>query len=272
MNTNRGHLSTSVAMDLYVSPHLDDVVLSCGGRLAAGRREGRSAVVASVFAAPTPRKLVTPFARSYHEMMRIGYDPFLRRREDCEALRLLGAQLVHLEYLDCIYRTHPDGLPLVTQEPDIFGFDDIEEQELVQSVTKDLHELMIRADARRVFLPLALGWHRDHVLTRCAAERALQRVGQGIRILYFEDVPYVLEAPGDLVDATRGMSRETFSLTEAELDVRLEAISRYGSQQDILWHDGNGLLPAIREHARRVGDGVPTERYWYRVEQQETGP
>ena len=271
MTTHRGHWSTSMATDLYVSPHLDDAVLSCGGRLAAGRRERRSAVVASVFAAPTPRELVTPFARSYHETMGIGNDPFRRRYEDREALRLLAAQPIHLEHLDCIYRTRPDGVPLVTQEPDIFRVDDVDEHELVQAVANDLHELIITTDARRVFLPLALGWHRDHVLTRWAAERSLQRVGQHIDILYFEDVPYVIEAPDDLVGATQGMSSETFPLTAAELDLRLEAISRYGSQQGILWHDGNGLLPAIRDHASQIGAGVPMERYWRRVEQQGIG-
>lgn len=271
MTTNREHRGTGQLMDLYVSPHLDDVALSCGGRLAAGGCEGRSAIVASVFAAPTPDDPVTPFARSYHETMRIGDDPLLRRREDREALRLLGAQPIHLEHLDCIYRTRPDGLPLVTQEREIFLFDDIEEEELLRAVSDDLHELIIRTGACRVFLPLALGWHRDHVLTRWAAERALQRVDERIDILYFEDVPYVIEAPDDLGDAAQGMSCETFPLTTAELDARLEAISRYGSQQDILWHDGNGLSQAIRDYASRVGDGKPTERYWYRVEQQEIG-
>lgn len=265
-----------MTIDLYVSPHLDDVVLSCGGRLAAAGREERTAVVASVFAAPTPREPVTPLARGYHELMGTGNDPFLRRREDREALGLLGAQPLHLEYLDCIYRIRVDDLPLVTQQSDIFRFDDVEEQELVHAVTHDLHELMITTGACRVFLPLALGWHRDHVLTRRAAELSLQRIDHRIDVLYFEDVPYVIEAPDHLADAARGMSSEIFPLTEAELDARLEAIGRYGSQQGVLWHDGTGPLAAIRSYASRVGAAAgvgitaPRERYWRHIQRPET--
>lgn len=271
MSTSRGRQSTQTQVDLYISPHLDDVVLSCGGRLVAGRREGRSTVVASVFAAPTPREPATPFVCSYHQMMGIGEDRCLRRREDREALRLLGAKPVHLEHLDCIYRARPNGLPLVTRESDIFRFDDLEERELLQAVSEDLCELITRTGADRVYIPLALGWHRDHVLTRRAAEAALQGVGDCADLLYFEDMPYVIEAEDDLVDATRGMSREMFPLAEAEMAARLEAISRYVSQQDILWHDGDGLFPSLRDHASRIGNGAPAEQYWRRVKQQETG-
>lgn len=265
MTTHLGHKSAGKPVDLYISPHLDDVVLSCGGRLAAGRREGRSAVVVSVFAAPIPCDQVPQFARNYHEIMGIGSDPFLRQREDREALRLLGAQPIHLGHLDCIYRTRPDGLPAVTHEREIFLFDMAEEEDLLQAVSDDLYGPIISVDADRVVLPLALGWHRDHVLTRRAAERALGRAGQHIDVRYFEDVPYVIQAPDDVMDAARGMRSEAFPLTAAELDARLAAISCYGSQRDILWHQGQGLGQAICDHVHRVGDGIPTERYWHHV-------
>ena len=262
MNSDPRSAGRETALDLYVSPHLDDVVLSCGGRVAASGREERSAVVVTVFAAPTPLQPPTPFAREYHKMMGIVEDPFRRRSEDRASLEVLAAQPVHLQHLDCIYRIRPDGTPLVNDEPDIFRFSEAEEQPLIEKVTADLIEVISQTEADKVFVPLALGWHRDHVLTRHVAERAVQLAKGSPRLQYYEDIPYAIEAPHDLPEATQDMSAEVFDLTSTEMAARLEAISRYVSQEEILWHDGGGLLPAIRKYATRVGDGTPAERYW----------
>lgn len=266
MNQTRAHPDMETSVDLYVSPHLDDAVLSCGGRIAAAVRECHSAIVVTALGAPTPLRPVTRFACTYHETMGILNAPFRRRQEDRAALRILGARPVHLEHLDCIYRIRPDGSPLVKQEPDIFRFNDAEDRELVKAVATDLAELITRTSPDTIFVPLALGWHRDHVLTRRAAERAVQRVGGKARIRYFEEIPYAIEAPHALADATWGMSTEVFLLTEAEMAARLEATSRYASQSAMLWHEGDGLYRAIRRYSSRVGDGMAAERYWYREE------
>jgi len=250
-------------VDLYVSPHLDDVVLSCGGRLKAASREGRTATVVSVFSAPIPRNPATLLAREYHAAMGIGADPYLRRREDRAALGLLGARPIHLEHHDCIYRTRADGTPLVTSEQEIFRFDPAAEEELALAISDDLIETVGVVRAARVFVPLAVGRHRDHLLARWAAERALERLDGGIDVRYFEDVPYVLEAPDDLPAAAAGMACEPFPITEEELAARVEAISRYASQVAMLWHGGVGLAQAVRWVARAAGGTRPAERYWH---------
>lgn len=259
------------AADLYISAHLDDVVLSCGGRLRAASREGCTATVVSIFAAPSPHDPVTPFARDYHAKMGIGHDPRVRRREDRAALALLGATPVHLEHFDCIYRTCADGTPLVTSEQEIFLFDPAAEEELTLAICGDLVELMGTLRAAKLFLPLGVGHHRDHVLARWAAERALERLGDDVEVRYFEDVPYVIEAPDDLHAAAEGMVCEPFAITEEELAARLEAISRYASQVDILWHEGDGLPQAVRRLATGVGGAGHLERYWRPADHYRTG-
>lgn len=261
-NFTRG--STEVPVDLYVSPHLDDAALSCGGRIAASSREAREVVVVSVFTAPAPDHVPSthPLVRGYHELTGADRDPLLRQREDREALAMLGARPVHLEYLDCIYRTGADGLPLVAKEPDIFRFGDPAEQELLRPVGESLRALVVELRAARVVLPLALGGHRDHVFVRQAGDIAGRRLVDAVDVLYFEDVPYVVAEPEELPKATVGMGPEVFPLTSGELDARLDAIRRYRSQLPILWHEGDGLFPMIRDYAHLVGGGAPGERYW----------
>lgn len=262
MSKSRQRKGEQPPLDLYVSPHLDDVVLSCGGRVAAARKQGRAAIVVSVFASPAPDDLPSPLARRYHTSMGAPGDALVRQREDREALGLLLASPVHLRHLDCIYRTGADGLPLVSEEPDIFRADEAEDRELVEAVSGDLHDIAAGVGAHQLFLPLALGRHRDHVLVRQAGETASGRLGGGVSLLYYEDAPYVLTEHGTLDNAVREMDAELFSITSDELNMRLEAISCYRSQQGILWHQESGLASAIRDYASMVGRGPPAERYW----------
>ena len=88
---------------LVISPHLDDAVLSASGLIA----ENRGAVVATVFAGmPRDRERSTLWDRA------CGFDTAeealtMRRREDAEALRILGATPLHLGFVDEQYGEHP---------------------------------------------------------------------------------------------------------------------------------------------------------------------
>lgn len=88
---------------LAISPHLDDAVLGCGALIAA--RPG--AVVLTVFAGrPAPGAALTPWDRDcgFHA----GEDVIGRRREeDAEAVSLLGASVVWLDFLDSQYHCSP---------------------------------------------------------------------------------------------------------------------------------------------------------------------
>lgn len=256
--TSEGRDPPVRALDLYVSPHLDDVALACGGRLAAGRGY-RAAVVVTVFAAVPPRRGLSALASRYHQLMGIGDNLRLRRSEDIDALGLLGAQPVHLDHDDCIYRTDRSGRPLVEHERDIFA--EAVEPDLLRAVGDDLQSVLEQTGASRCVLPLALGGHRDHVLARRAGEMVAARLGDGLDICYYEDTPYVVAEPDALEASTRGMHSELCPLTAGELTMWLTAITRYRSQQLLLWH-GEGLLLAICDYAHRVGGARPAERYW----------
>jgi LmbE family N-acetylglucosaminyl deacetylase len=146
-----------------VSAHLDDAALSASASLA-----GRGATVLTVFdglpAADMP-------ASSWDRMT--GAENSLDRQrerlaEDARAMTLLGASGRHLGELEAAYRTGPPDLTrAVEQLTGAFG------------------------QAGQVWLPAAIGGHRDHLLARDAGLLAAVAAGHAEVVLY-ADFPYVI--------------------------------------------------------------------------------
>jgi len=92
-------------LHLFISPHLDDVALSCGGYVRRISEAGKKVVVVTVMTADLPKGPVSWLARRNHLAWHLGDAPFaLRRGEDEAAVRALGATHRHLGLLDAMYR------------------------------------------------------------------------------------------------------------------------------------------------------------------------
>src|SRR3712207_2574975 len=87
---------------VYIPPHLDDAVLSCGGRIALQCDGGARVLVVTICAGSAPHDAeLSPFARHLHHAWALGDDPIAKRREeDVAALGVLGCDGLHLEQLD----------------------------------------------------------------------------------------------------------------------------------------------------------------------------
>src|SRR6185295_1884137 len=114
-------MPTTALTQIYLSPHLDDAVFSCGGMIHRHIRAGGRVVVVTVCTGDPPPGLLSDFAESLHERWQAqAKAPAApaevvrqRRNEDLDALAALGAQAVHLDVPDCIYRLSPaSGRPL----------------------------------------------------------------------------------------------------------------------------------------------------------------
>jgi LmbE family N-acetylglucosaminyl deacetylase len=102
---------------LFLSPHLDDIVLSCGGQIAQLVRSGRRVHVVTVFAGDAaPEAAVSPHVQELHERWKLDpHNPSPgRRAEDRAALKMISAsiQVTHLPFPDCVYRLGKMGWPL----------------------------------------------------------------------------------------------------------------------------------------------------------------
>ena len=242
---------------IYLSPHLDDAVLSCGGRIYQEIAQGVRVLIVTLAAGEPRAEIRSSFAQFQHHNWGLDASEVIdaRRAEDIAACRVLGADYVHWSLPDCIYRIDPaSGEPLYTSEKDIFGEIDPAELPLVERLAEKIGSLPPDA---QLLVPLTLGNHVDHQLTRAAAERQ-----SGRSLVYYEDYPYIQRHPetlAALVSPESAWQAEVVPLSRAALEARIEASRQYRSQIGQLFDDGEGMVSAVRRQVAATGG----ERFWH---------
>lgn len=223
---------------IFLSPHLDDAVLSCGGLIAAQTDAGIPVEIWTICAGDPPPGLLSNFAQFQHWQWNLGPDAAeARREEDQLAGQRLGARVRHFPVPDAIYRrSGADGESLYASEEAIFGPLAPEEHELIASVSRLVAGQL--GQGAHLVCPLGVGGHVDHRLTRSAAEA----LGLGLR--YYADFPYA-QAPeasaegGEMWEETLGMAVEVLAISQPQFQRWEDAILAYPSQVPVLW--GNEL-------------------------------
>lgn len=286
---------------VYLSPHLDDAALSCGGQIAQHARRGERVLVVTVFAGDVPAEAArTGFVQELHARWGAGQNPpAARRAEDVEACRILGAEAIHLGFPDCVYRLGRMGGPLYPTREAIFGEAAPVETPLVDEIASALGRLVakvwpevaglargVRCRGAMVYLPLTAGHHVDHQIVRAAGERWTEsQVANGLRIAYYEDYPYA-ESPEEVgsaldghptlryrADRAKGDESSTAAakigytvnvveLGEDAIKAKLEAIACYRSQLSTFFEGDAEMEARVRAYARAMGGGRPAERVW----------
>ncbi len=236
---------------IYLSPHLDDAVFSCGGLIWEQVRRGDPVEVWTICAGDPPAGELSSFAQSLHARWEAGEAPIATRRaEDVRACTYLGAGFRHFSLPDCIYRRHPDtGLPLYTSEDAIFGEVDEAESGLIEWLANELQAWL--SPEARVVCPLSLGGHVDHRLVRRAVE------GLARALWFYVDFPYALEAAHDLARVIpQGYTFCSAPLSEEGLQAWRAAIGRYASQISTFWEHEAEIEQQLRQHVESYG-GTP---------------
>jgi LmbE family N-acetylglucosaminyl deacetylase len=237
----------------YLSPHLDDVALSCGGLLWEQIQAGENVAIWTVCAGDPPSGQFSPFAESLHARWQTAFETVAQRRaEDLASCAHMGVAARHFSIPDCIYRRHPaDDSALYASEESIFGELHPSENDLVELLSAELRRSLPVSVS--LVCPLTLGGHVDHRLTRAAAEK-LQRP-----LWFYADYPYVLRDWQENDGRVAGMEKVLFPISESSLKVWGDAIGAHTSQVFTFWPDLETMSVAIREYALRMG-GVPLWR------------
>jgi LmbE family N-acetylglucosaminyl deacetylase len=226
---------------LFVSPHLDDAVLSCAALMRA--IAGRSAVtVVTLFsdAAPPPH---TRAARTFLRQCGASDADGLfieRRKEDVQVLDGLGVRHVHLGHPDALFRRRRDPwgvlrragrmLPELDHRYPTFRFDialgrvSRGDGELLATVTDEVADLR---DGAVVFAPLGVGRHVDHLLAR--------RLGERLGAVLYADFPYTARDPA--AEAVAAAGQTPWAWTD-DLAAKQPVIAGYRTQVDALFPDG----------------------------------
>lgn len=207
---------------IYLSPHLDDAVLSAGGLIYEQAQSGVSVEIWTLFCGYVPSEEVSPFARALHEQW--GFDSAeetvrLRRAEDQNAAAAVGAAVVHFDFLDCIYRRSADDDWLYSN---VFVPPFLDDAQLPQQIADSVSARLLPDDV--LVAQLSVGSHVDHVLVRHAAELL------GRPLLYDIDIPYLFYHADEFGPKSAGMQETTHFITESGVRAWQEAVLEYKSQ------------------------------------------
>lgn len=241
---------------IYLSPHLDDVALSCGGQIFQATANRAPILIVTLMAGEPAADLnLSEFARSLHERWQLARDAVVvRRAEDVVACQILKADHLHWPVPDCIYRADPE-----TGEPCYSGWESIittvhpADEAVVDWLACQLRQLPA---TDQFYVPLTAGNHVDHRLTRLAAERVF-----GDALIYYEDYPYAADpetVTAALVPTLDHWQATSIALSAAAVRAKVEAIWAYASQRSTFFSTRQDVETKIEAYTDRVGG----EKLW----------
>lgn len=257
---------------IYLSPHLDDAVLSCGGAIHRHAAAGDPVLVITFLTGEAASHGVagplSSFALLQHSYWGDPPHPMaLRRAEDVAALTLLKADWYHVGYLDAVYRADADGRWLYPDLETLLG--PAQPGDRLASAQADLIAQVLgftrHAVEPVIYAPLGVGRHVDHQIVHAAA---LQLVGRGCRVAFYEDYPYAAR-PGAseaaLVTAGANDWRlEVIPLDPAGVMAKVKAVDYYRSQLDTLFHGTEAMPSQVWSFAASRSPEVGlAERIWW---------
>ncbi len=235
---------------VFLSPHFDDVVLSVGGLVWELTGQGDRVEIWTICAGDPPAgKPLTDYGQMLHMFWELGEQdvPFKRSLEDAACCRVLRAGYRRYTVPDNIYRYFPStGEPVVKVPDDNNGPLEPDESYLIPPVADFLRK-NLPAECELV-TPLSIGHHRDHVLTRRAAEKL------GAPVWHYVDFPYVTRGQYDLQDWILAPAREfSLPISPAGLQAWQDAFACHRSQVILLFPGEDEMRRDIASYAHSGG-------------------
>ena len=236
---------------LFLSPHLDDAVFSCGGLLALLADQGWRTVLATAFT----RSVVPATGFALACQLDKGLPPdvdymALRREEDRAAAGLLGVtELRWLDLLEAPHRGYDSAAAL---------FGAIHPSDKVAGLLGTAFAALARDwDADIVLAPQGLGHHVDHQQVIHAARRCFPPA----RLAFYRDTPYAIRQPG--AQPLEAVPRDPcVSIPiQTTLGRKLAAAQAYASQIGFQFGSADAVSASLASFARCEGGGTPAENF-----------
>jgi LmbE family N-acetylglucosaminyl deacetylase len=261
-----------VAVHLFLSPHLDDVVLSCGGLIHRLSERGERVIILTVMAgAPVDDLPETPALRAINARWSSARQHVAERRaEDVRAALRLGARVVHLPLCECVFRSARSGdgtrAALYPDADSRYGdYDPADDARLIllQSPSP------VRADVVAIYAPLCADQHVDHRLVRDWA-LVLTGAKDAPALKFYEEYPafqnkialsQALEYYRREIPAL-ALELEIALLSEEDVLAKTQALRCCESVAQARWQTVETMEQALQDYLRSCGSGQPAERLW----------
>jgi LmbE family N-acetylglucosaminyl deacetylase len=259
-----------------IEPHMDDVALSAGGRLLLRRGE-RPVFLLSV----TRESNVSGYWTLQREFFNDAAITALREAESSLVAELTGGTHRTLGIPDAPLRYRPasewnagallalqDGLAAYLAFPP--------QSDDVRALAQRLADAVLPLDPAEVWIPLGLGGHVDHRMTRDACIVMIAEHWDrfaNIPVLLYEDHPYSTYFPAQLDQIVRAFAARGTRLTPMPADIttvfdeKVRLVGVYASQ-----FKSRAMEPKLRERSREIGDGAALIERAHRLENRPQLP
>lgn len=241
---------------LVIEPHMDDAALSVGG-LMWSRREECDFTLVSV----AGRSNFTSYYFLEHDYFDVDDVSRLRQRESELVMRLLGGRHAILDKSDAPLRFQPGNWTREWYRRNRRSINAFlahcSTTTEIESWAAAIEGVLAASDAAEIWLPLGVGGHADHELTRNACLRALTRLPgleQRTALYFYQDVPYANQFPSHTdqivraIEAAGGIVEQQYDDITRALGGKLRLNAIFGSQFKL-----NYMAPKIEMAARSVG-------------------
>lgn len=207
---------------IFISPHLDDAVFSCGGILAKMSAEGWRTILCTIFTKSVGNPQGFALACQLDKNLASDVDYMkLRRAEDFRAARLLKAsEVLHLNFPEAPHRGYHSA-------HELFAGVKIGD-EIWKAIAERIDLLNEKHQPEIVFAPQGVGSHCDHLQTI----DSVRAVFAHRRIKWYRDTPYVIRRS----NAAQADRLPAATLVETGVDVtdylalKIKACARYETQ------------------------------------------
>lgn len=268
------------AHHLFLSPHPDDAVLSCGGLIYDLSQRGERVSVWTLMAQDAPTTMRgKPYLQSLHQRWGLGDNPYaLRRAEDEAACKTLGVETVAFGvWHDAIYRVGADGRFLYTNDDALFA--DVQPDDPLLDARLDTGAW---PDVTHLYIPLAVGHHVDHQVVNRAAQLS---DWPRLQWHFYEDYPYSATSPEvffshggsqsrpygmDAIQQAldrvpRNLMQSIQKMSSEAIVAKIRAIALYQSQMSTFWPSRDAMAESVQDYHQQIGSraGFPyAESYW----------
>ncbi len=260
---------------VVIEPHMDDAVLSAGGRLLHRRGNARMTILSVIKWSNFTSHLL--LRRDFCDIREVTE---LRQQESDLVAKLLGAEHRSLDWNDAPIRFWPaerwDAKTVECFKASPQGFVKLFPSPAdISLVAEQLARALQDLSPDELWIPMGFGDHIDHRMTRSACLRVLADHPDrfaSVSVSMYEDLPYA--APGDSGRMQRAFLECGASLTRSTEDIsdvfeeKLRLASVYASQFKLSY-----IEPALRRSAETEGaaSGKRAEAF-FRLEKLRSVP
>lgn len=213
---------------LFISPHFDDAIGSCGGFISRLADAGEQVEVITIFGGEELEPY-SQFADELHSSWGLTSNIVKHRMfENEKSCEVLGCKAKNCEFYEALYRK---GLTFENLYPDqekLFGEIHPDDSKLMNSIYDRLTQHILPGD--HLYFPCGIGHHVDHVISAVLGERFSKN---GEQIYFYKEFYYQDDVPER--DVFQGMLVQYIDLESHEVESKILSFSCYASQISTLY-------------------------------------